>query len=83
VGCGARARLVVHLREPVLVVQHVLDGGLRRHAASDVSGRRSEAARRAYKTRPPASSGDRAPRSAARSGSPPRPNRWRSASRPP
>ena len=40
---AARAeRPVVHRGEPVLVVQHVLDGGLRGHAAADVSGRRPQ-----------------------------------------
>ena len=44
-GKRASGRSVVHVREPVLVVQHVLDGRLRRHAAADVSRRRPEAAR--------------------------------------
>ena len=50
---------VVHLRERVLVVQHVLHGGLQRHAAADVSGRRTKAPRRLYRT------GHAAPRASA------------------
>ncbi len=43
---AARSRRpVVHLRQAVLVVQHVFDRGLRGHAAADVSGRRPQASR--------------------------------------
>ena len=48
----ARRRSVVHLREHVLVVQHVFVGGLQRDAAADVSGRRPQAARRLHAPRP-------------------------------
>ena len=79
----APTRSVVHLREPVLVVQHVLDRGLVGHAAADVSGRRPQdpghlhapGRRCATSCRPSSarfrcsSSGDRARRSARRGGS--------------
>ena len=38
----------IHLREPFLVVQHVLDRGLFRHAAADVSSRRPKDSRRLH-----------------------------------
>ena len=44
-GCGATARSGVHLRQAVLVVQHVRQRRLLGHAAADVSGRRAQAAR--------------------------------------
>ena len=47
-GHRARRRSVFHVREPVLVVQHVFLGGRQRHAAADVSGRRAQAARRLH-----------------------------------
>ncbi len=48
-GARARTRSHVHVRQRVLVVQHVFDRGLHRHAAADVSGRRPEAARRLHR----------------------------------
>ena len=39
------------VREPVLVVQHVFDGGLLGHAAADVSGRRPQAPGRLHDSR--------------------------------
>ena len=45
------ARPHVHVRQRVLVVQHVFDRGLHRHAAADVSGRRPKAARRLHRAR--------------------------------
>ena len=44
-GRGEAARSVVHVRQALLVVQHVRVGRLFGHAASDVSGRRAQAAR--------------------------------------
>ena len=41
-------RAGVHLCQPLLVVQHVFDRGLQRHAAADVSRRRAQAPRRLH-----------------------------------
>ena len=46
-----RSRPGVHVRQPLLVVQHVLDRGLQRHAAADVPRRRPEAARHLHRAR--------------------------------
>ena len=48
VGCREAPRPGVHLRQAVLVVQHVRGGRLLGHAAADVSGRRPQAARRLH-----------------------------------
>ena len=81
-----RADPDVHVCQPFLVVQHVLDRGLQRHATADVSRRRPEASRRLHVARRPArraavpssarsrssASGGRRRRSSRRAGSPSR-----------
>ena len=47
-GCGETARPVVHLRQALLVVQHVRVDRFLGHATPDVYGRRSQAARRVH-----------------------------------